>query len=210
MILIVAFLLSACAAKISDYYPLEEGLSLNYRIDKSEIQQVENFKVRDMNKVSVVPQKIETSRGAAFRFVAKNKEGIYSYAYQAHNAAEPKISERPEYILKNPLKVGASWETERDMPVLMDRVSYTMNYRVESMNEIVTVPAATFKKCLLLRGSAEVRREKVGFGAIIINVSEDNWYAPGIGLIKSVRKEESKHVLVGSNEKITRLISYKK
>lgn len=210
LLLAAALLLTSCGTKIADYYPLREGLSLVYQIDKSEKQRVENFRAREMNKLSVVPQKIETTKGTAFRFVAVDKSGIYCYAYQAPAATEPEILAQPEYILMNPLKPGKSWEAETSIMLLLERISYTMTYLVESKKETVTVPAGTFENCLLIKGSRLVQRDMGALGVIKINISEDSWYAPGIGLIKSVRKESGNHVLAGSSEKLIQLLSYEK
>ncbi|MDX9777559.1 MAG: hypothetical protein RBT43_02225 [bacterium] len=210
LMLVISILFLSCGTKISDYYPLREGLELVYQIDKSDKQNVENFKARELNKVSVVPQKIEIAKGTAFRFIAVSKEGIYNYAYQAPGATEPEILAQPEYILKNPLKPGKGWEAEASIMLLLERLPYTMSYLVESKKETVTVPAGTFENCLLIKGSGLAQKDKGALGVIKISVSEDSWYAPGVGLVKSVRKESGNHVLVGSSEKIIQLLSYKK
>jgi hypothetical protein len=92
----------------------------------------------------------------------------------------------------------------------MESIPYTMTYLVESKKETVTVPAGTFENCLLVKGSGLVQKDKGALGVIKISVSEDSWYAPGIGLVKSVRKESGNHVLVASGEKLLQLLSYEK
>jgi hypothetical protein len=87
---------SSCGTKITDYYPLREGVSRVYQINKSEKQTIENFKLREMNKVSVVPQKIVSAKGTAFHFIALDKDGVFRYAVQAPNAVEPTVLALPE------------------------------------------------------------------------------------------------------------------
>ena len=47
-------------------------------------------------------------------------------------------------------------------------------------------------------------------GVAKISVEEYAWYAPGIGFVKSVRKENSNNLLVGSGEASGQLTSFKK
>jgi hypothetical protein len=209
-LLSAVLLLSSCGIKPLVYYPLEEGMSWVYRIDKNENQEVENFAVRKMGTMEVVPQKIETAKGSAFRFIAVDKEGIFEYARQSVSASEPEILNKPEYILKQPLKPGSIWEEEADIALLLERIPYTMKYLVESNKETVTVPAGTFDNCLLIKGSGLAQKDKGALGIIKIAVTEDRWYAPGVGLIKSVRKESGNHVLASSGEKVVQLISYQR
>lgn len=205
-----ALFLASCGVNITDYYPLKEGMSWEYRIDKSQTQDIENFAPRDMGGIEVIPQKIENSAGTAFHFVTKDKDGIYTYAYQAPSATEPKVLPEADYILKNPLKPGKSWEESASVQLLLESIPYAMVYLVESKSETVTVPAGTFENCLLIKGSGLAQSDKGALGIIKISITEDNWYAPGVGLVKSVRKQSGNHVLAGSGETLVQLLSWKK
>lgn len=70
---------------------------------------------------------------------------------------------------------------------------------IETLDDVVTVPAGTFQHCVRVRSTGENQD-----GAL-----EDlNWYAPNIGLIKFVRQERNSrtHEAVEVN---TQLRSYK-
>lgn len=205
-----ALFLASCGVNIADYYPLEAGLIREYRINKSQTQSIENFETRKMDGIEVVPQKIENPSGTAFQFIARDNEGIYSYAYQAPSATEPEVLEEADYILKNPLKPGKSWEKDASVQLLLESIPYSMLYLVESKKETVTVPAGTFENCLLIKGSGLAQADKGALGIIKITVTEDRWYAPGVGLVKSIRKQSGNHVLVGSGETVVQLVSWKK
>lgn len=205
-----ALFLASCGVSITDYYPLKEGKSWEYRIDKSQTRNIENFAARDLDGIEVVPQKIESSGGTAFSFMAKDKNGIYTYAYQAPSETEPEVLPEADYILKNPLKPGKSWEKSASIQLLLESIPYSMLYLVKSKKETVTVPAGTFENCLLIKGSGLAQADKGALGIIKITVTEDRWFAPGVGLVKSVRKQSGNHVLAGSGETVVQLVSWKK
>jgi hypothetical protein len=69
-------------------------------------------------------------------------------------------------------------------------VPVELQYRIESTDEEITVPAGTFKNCLRIKGVGTTSKN-VGFyvGQTDIRVENIEWYAPGAGLVKAVRLE---------------------
>ena len=207
----VLVLLSACARRPLDYYPLEEGYTWTYQDAGSEkFRTVENFAPRKMDDQRVVPQKITSGESVSFLFAGRDRDGIYEYAFQDAGDAEPSPREEREWILKGPLKKDAAWEGETSLTLLMENIPYRISYTVESLEETVTVPAGTFENCLKVRGRAVVKRERGVLGTLKVEVVHDRWFAPGTGLVKSLRKESGDHVLSTSREKLLQLTAFRK
>lgn len=83
-----------------------------------------------------------------------------------------------------------SWQ-ETEASSLKPRISIPIKSTIESIDEVVTVPAGTFKECLKIRtiGVAEKFFEKENL-TVRIEVDGSAWFAPGVGLIKVIFKEE--------------------
>ena len=91
--------------------------------------------------------------------------------------------------------MGNSWQ-ETKTSSFKPRISIPIKSTIESINEVVTVPAGTFKGCLKIKsiGSAE----KV-FGGELVWPPKENakvererylWFAPNVGRIKLIFKEK--------------------
>ncbi len=163
-----------------------------------------------MNGKKVVPQKMESGNRVSFAFIASDDNGIYEYASQSIDDHEPKIFDPPKYILRFPIEVGRSWEINSEIQRLMYRVPITLKATIQSINDTVTVPAGTFKKCVKVVTTGSTKKNLGMFmGTAKIEVKEFSWYAPNVGLVKMIREEKSNHLLVGAGEISIHLTNYK-
>lgn len=108
-----------------------------------------------------------------------------------------------EKVLGYPLRPGTRWRaTERTITLEkhtpphgnLTRVEVELDlaYRIDAVDETVVVPAGRFERCARVRAEGETSRE-VGLyiGAMDVRVEVTRWYAPGVGLIKAVRREST-------------------
>jgi hypothetical protein len=93
---------------------------------------------------------------------------------------------------------------------MLEKIPYTLTSTIESIDETVTVSAGTFKGCVKVKGSGNAQKKLGILGDAKINVEHYNWFAPGIGTIKSIVKESSNHMMVGSVERAMELEAFKK
>ena len=167
---------------------------------------------RELKNKKVTPQKTEIGGQSYFTFIAEDSNGIYQFATQPPEASEPEIQASSSYVLKYPIQVGTFWEDATETSLLMMKFPIIVRYIIESVDEVVTVPAGTFKGCVKIKGVGATK-EKLDefFGSVAsINVEYYNWYVPEVGLIKSFMKEESDHLMVGSGSAVMQLESFKK
>lgn len=109
---------------------------------------------------------------------------------------------RQQLLLPNPPSVGATWQRDGMtflIPVFACGYCTTtapistvipIRYRIESNSAAVTVPAGRFERCLHVTGSGKAHVDSgSGTGWIDLTVETEEWYAPGIGLVKSRWRE---------------------
>ena len=201
------------------YYPLKEGMNWEYQFFfKSMLNSiggqkmiVTNFAHREMRGKTVTPQKVDVLGQSSFVYIGEDNDGIFEFAKQLPNAFEPEINQSPQYILKNPIKVGIRWIIEYKTVLLNQNFSIPLNSTIENIDDIVTVPAGTFQNCVRVKCTGGINKNLGHFqGKARIKVLSHSWYAPGVGLIKSIIEEKSNHLLVGKGGTISvQLDSYK-
>ena len=203
-------LLSCGSSQSKTYMPTKEGLSLTYNVDGDYETKMEYFETRDLNGENVIPMKIEQSGIISFLFYQKDKKGLKIYATQLPNIPEPAILSEEKYKYMDPIKPGKTWEQNYATTLMMAKEEVPLTYEILKEKETVTVAAGTFEDCLKISANGSIQREKGLWGTITLQVNIDEWYAPGIGLIKSVTHREADHVMVGEETTIMQLTAYEK
>jgi hypothetical protein len=128
-----------------------------------------------------------------FLFYVKDQNSIYEFASQKPEDVEPKLFH--DYLIKYPIKVDNSWQ-ETETSSLEPRISVPIKSTIESIDEVVTVPAGTFKECLKIKsiGFAEkvFGKEQVWPPQENVKVERERyiWFASNVGLIKLIFKEK--------------------
>jgi hypothetical protein len=192
-----------------DYFPLDEGRRWEYQFLlkkggglytglESEISGEEiitNFPQRELEGKRVTPQQVNYilwgSSRTIFWFYIEDQSGVYEFAHQKAGQIEPEIAY--DIIIKYPIKIGNSWQ-ETETSAFKPEISVPVESTIESINEIVTVPAGNFEDCLKIKtiGFAEkVTGEWLGEEERVrIDIESYKWFAPGIGEIKMIFKEK--------------------
>jgi len=206
----VAFLAGACGDESGDYFPLAPGWTWSYRVT-TEIKSVGrdtarafwfSLPPRRVGEEKVTPKVMHDGR---VYYYAKREDGIHRIGYRVRgeDVFGPRVD---AYVLKYPLEEGTAWRmasrtyllkkqiiSPRDVSVHDIRTSVDLDYTIEKLDDTVAVPAGTFRNCVKVRGTGTTTFE-LGerFGIIHIQVETLEWYAPGVGLVKMVRRETSR------------------
>lgn len=130
-------------------------------------------------------------------------DGVWLVGEQRADQGAVRRLRPPTLVLPRPLERGRRWRGVTRTRVLETVVSpfrrhyrleveVPMEYRVVSLDDTVTVPAGRFSGCAHVRGEGSVAYpgDKTLF-ATRVSVQEDSWYAPGVGLVRSVRVERT-------------------
>jgi hypothetical protein len=193
----------------SDYFPLDAGWSWRYRVT-SEIKNIgkehTEMLVANRGTITVDDQKVVPRMyqdGHRYYYAAQD-EGVLLVADRAVGE-EVKPAQPDQFVLKYPLDPGTSWSVESRTYLLRRqifsptavimvpiRAPMPITYTIEGKDDVVRVPAGTFRNCLRIHGTATAMRdlgERIGEAEVKVDVTE--WFAPGVGFIKMVRKEDT-------------------
>jgi hypothetical protein len=186
----------------SDYYPLNRGTQYVYEVKATQKnssalpqEQILSAMVIHLGSANVQGKTV-TPEGryidgklAGVTFVADDETGIYYFANQNSGQKKPVVMNPIQYLIKYPVQTGATWKqqssgfemvNDRKLPILLDA-------SIVSSDEIVSVPAGVFAKCLKIQMSGKLTSVN---GGPEFRINNQLWYAPGLGMIKQVQTEE--------------------
>ena len=151
-------------------------------------------------------------------YYKKNKNGIFRNGLSFEKDNKINFHKKQRLVLPNPINVGDKWEVDSKTYLILKRYPYydyrattnfKINYEVISKKEFIETPLGKFNNCIYLKGTGKTKF--IGdseIGAIEINISSEEWYAKGIGLVKSVRTEETNSDLFGKTVMVQTLESF--
>lgn len=202
-------ILTGCGAGES-FYPLKEDLHWEYEVSLqsqfgggSMPMAVSTMSERSLDGQQVTPFKTELGGQTFFTYVGEGKDGFYILGQQTPTAPEPELYDPPRYLLRRPVVVGLKWTSESKTQLVQEGTPVTVTLEIQAIDDTVTVPAGTFEGCVKVVSTGQAARN---MGAMALgttaNISIEgvDWYAPGVGWVRSVYKETSNHLLAGSGE----------
>ena len=229
IIIIFLFLNTSCITESNDYFPLSNGKVWNYNVtinpgvEEKVVYKKTNVTLKKVdiidnkkNKISAYPILREDN---SVYYYSKGPEGIYREGSQLTGNQSIVFESDKKYVLKFPIEIGTRWNSNSKTYLILRRYAYfdyrattnfELKYKIVSINESVIVPAGKFKNCVKISGIGEttfIGNNEIG--AIKIIVKTTDWYAPKIGLIKSVRSEETDTDLFGTSRMVQVLDDFK-
>ncbi len=138
-------------------------------------------------------------------YYKKNEKGIFRIGYQKAGKNLSRDTEN-HFVLRFPVKTGIKWVLT-SKPFFLEKSVREINAgqaslsgdlslhplkvsnEITSTNETVRTPAGSFSNCIRVDGSGKTTGTGSEIGKVNVEVRQTDWYAPGIGLIKSTRKE---------------------
>ena len=128
--------------------------------------------------------------------------------YRNFDLPKDKIDrEENHYVIKFPIKIGTSWKindlTRLKMIIGYDKVFETwipfeLTNKIDAVGENIRIKNKIFKNCIKVVGKG-FTSYNVGppLGNINIEVINTDWFAPGVGLVKTIRSETSDSEIMG-------------
>ena len=189
-----------------EYFPQAEGIrwlySLTYEtVDESRNERlmIENLPAAEMDGHEVLLQK--TLQGDELVY-SEREEGLFRDGYFTGRGAKRRFVPQEQLLIPRPAVTGAKWQStlktialENGGPrgvVIDEQVS--VEAVVKSLNDVVNVKAGRFRNCLRIEkvGEKDIPLGKYQYiGNTRLRVRETSWYAPGVGLVKVSRQEET-------------------
>jgi hypothetical protein len=160
------------------YFPLKEGMRWEYNVisDQGATKKlvIANLAPREVSGTKVTPRKWELGGSTFIELMKQDNTGIYRYAEQKGEKAPPSLITPMECHLKFPIAKGSSW----NMATKLGNSTVNVRLTIESLSDEVKVPAGTFKDC--------VKIKQVGENDAGMSVMGYEWYAPKVGVVKSL------------------------
>lgn len=186
----------------SDYYPLTEGARYIYQIKATQkapsdpvMEQTLSATIVHLGAAivqgkTVIPEgRYIDGRLAGVTFIADDETGIYYFANQNGSQKKPVVMNPIQYLIKYPVQTGARWKQKSSGFEMVNgkKLGVLLDASIISEDEIVSVPAGVFAKCLKVHMTGTVPAIN---GTPEFRIDNQLWYAPGLGMIKQVQTEE--------------------
>ncbi len=196
-------LLLACDQPGGDYYPLAVGDWWQYGISVRTMDGTQESKqiIRNVGQRMEAGQTVyyrQTTSGQQSRYIVSDM-GIQRTAVS--NNRDGQHASFTSMVLGYPLSTDTQWTgniitsvLEKTGPpqdtLFQIRERVLMNYRITSIDDTVQINGISYERCVRVHGSGSVNADVANYiGRISIVVESDDWYAPGIGLVKSRHNE---------------------
>ncbi|MFK8068883.1 MAG: hypothetical protein AB8D52_11610 [Gammaproteobacteria bacterium] len=208
--------LFGCSSDQSGYFPLEEGHWWEYQ-ETLVIRKESHVRRRIVNNaepVIIENEKlyVRESQGVDRQFFRKTEEGVFRVIPdQKKSELILPTDQKLNWSLESRLGVIESRTFAREDKILTRPKPIKIDYKIVSTDEAVVVSAGRFKHCLKVVGTGLIavkvdRRNSTAE----IEIESIDWYAPGVGLVKTERTERSKSTFLIQGFYTLELLKYKK
>lgn len=206
-------LVGACGSgtEVETFYPLTSGRNWSYVLllrqgteaDARTVEtssRVTNLPPQTFQAATVTPQQTQAFGQTQVRLIRANAEGVAEVAMQPDPAGSPLPRVPPNYILRLPLQMGASWQSTWQSNQFSQTTLIPMTKTVARTDGKISLPAGEFEGCLVLsiQGHGQVTAPS---GPVEVTVEGEEWFSPGVGLIKGSFRED----VAGQPDNATRI-----
>lgn len=204
-LLVALLVLAACSPSGDRYFPLDEGrywrYDMAYRTMDGKFKGIYALEmlepdIKEGRKIHVA----RTIDGELLYYTVSDR-GVKRIGSEKTVDRNTTYSGEERYVFRYPKQVGTEWEAVTVSKALIKtgppqktefhiRARVPVTVRIESMNDTVRVPAGTFHNCMRVNVSGDGFINAGNYvGRTIVKVEETSWYAPGVGLVRSERRE---------------------
>jgi hypothetical protein len=206
-LVLTLLLLGACGGS-TEYFPLEPGQMLSYRQlvrirgeDTTQKFIVAGIGPAEVAGVTVFEQRAQRSDA---RFYRRREDGLYRFRAATKNDPPGRGPFVEELVLPLPVDADRQWTLGSRLRLIESRtfaaedrlaalpLPVSLEYSVRDTDASVSVPAGRFSGCLhiVASGATTVPVDRRNAKASV-KVEHHDWYAPGVGLVRSERHETS-------------------
>lgn len=207
------------------YFPLDEDAAWHYRVIERTTRATTE---REFSQTALGARRFGDERVPARRtsdgtvyYYRLDEDGVKRVAKRLVVELEPQPDFPERLVLPSDAEPGAQWQNTTH-PYVLERLvsdgvdmkrtySVPMNYTVEAVDETVTVPAGTFEGCIRVTGEADLQMYVDGpSGLSTIPLRMEEWYAPGVGLVRLVRTEDVESDLMAGGQIEMELVAFER
>jgi hypothetical protein len=197
---------ASCQKQEISYFPLNAEHAWHYNINVKTVQGsvkqkeiINNLGLEKPNNEDVF---IKNSITGILSYFVKNSDSIYLKYKSLADQTPVTQTHNLTTVFKYPLITGTQWQDTITTSLLK---SYDNRARdvieaipvtatIESMNDVIRVPAGKYINCIRILTSGEkyIPKGKYAYQPDMnIKIVNTRWYAPGVGLVKELQLESS-------------------
>ncbi len=209
---LVCTLLAGCAGG-DDWFPLQPGQIREYRLTtevRKEVR-VQKHVVVDLGggEYEGTAVHVQRAQDGELAYLRRSDAGIERVAVRPAGAGEPAADAPGHFLLRFPATPGTRWQLASRLRLVESRtfaredllrphrLPVQLEYAIEALDDTVDVPAGRYPGCLRVRGTGRTTVPvDRATGKAGVEVEHTDWYAPGVGLVKSTRIERTDSVFL--------------
>lgn len=207
--LLLLVMLSACGKGGHDggYFPLTPGSQWQYRVERTTMDGTRQLRhaLSVLGPTANQPADLRTRVTLdGQRYIYRvNDDGTYRIGIERRRGPRSLEDDQQVLVMPRTPTLDQQWQ-DRSSTALLEssaapwetlfrvQVPVEMHFRVAALDASITTPAGTFEHCLLLEGHGTSDADLGnGVGPAHIDVTTQEWYAPGVGLVRLERNEQS-------------------
>jgi hypothetical protein len=207
-LLFFALLCISCSKKEVSYFPLSEGYKWQYDVSlvtrDGLLSQKYILNNLGIGELEGVPVYLRQSLDGTILYYSISDEGIHYLGNINDRNLVSEFNEDKQLVIPEPHAVNTQWEQSTITKLLKKTgppqktvfeifAKVDLLAKIESLDEIVSVPAGRFEKCMKITMSGSSFKDAGNYvGLTLVNVEQTSWYAPGVGLVKLERIETTR------------------
>ncbi len=221
-VLILPLCIMSCSSEPgTSYFPLQEGLQWRYKVTQTTRDGVRQQKYiyTNLAQRTIEGQLLSVRRsvdGTLF-YYHETADGVVYAGKEMQTGIRREYVRDERFILHYPLQLGDKWQDDTTTKLLVKTgppqktvfkvvAEIPLDVSLAALDETIIVPAGVFRHCIKInKHGSEFKDAGNYIGRTIVRVKESSWYAPGVGLVKSVREETTESQGLDRGELIVEL-----
>jgi len=215
---------SACSKKDPSYFPLSSGYKWRYDVllETRDGVQKQKYILNNLGESELegTPVYLRESLDGTVLYYLDSEEGIYYLGSINDKKIKPEFNNDKQLVIPEPLVANKKWEQSTTTKLLKKTgppqktvfeifAKVDLEAKIESLDDVVSVPAGIFKNCMKITMSGSSFKDAGNYiGLTLVNVEQTSWYAKGVGLIKMERIETTKSDALDKGTLLIELAAY--
>jgi len=208
ILLFIFFSCSGCSEREQSFFPLSKGYKWRYDVllETRDGVRKQKYILNNLGESELegAPVYRRESLDGTILYYSISNEGIHYLGNINDKAISPVFNGDKQLVIPELHTVNRKWEQSTTTRLLKKTgppqktvfeifANVDMEAKIESLDDIVTVPAGRFENCMKITMSGSSFKDAGNYiGLTLVNVEQTSWYAQGVGLIKMQRLETTK------------------
>jgi hypothetical protein len=215
------FIASCSIEQSTSYFPLEEGLQWRYQVTKTTRDGVRQQKYIYVSLAERIVEgltvSVRKSADGSLFYYRETEDGLLYVGKEIQSGIAREFLRDEHLVIHYPLQKGSQWHDITQTRLLVKtgppqktefkvETEILLEMSIDATDESIVVPAGIFHNCIkIIKKGSEFTDAGNYIGRTIVRVKETSWYAPGVGLVKSIREETTESQALDKGQLIIEL-----